>query len=124
MKPGRGIVPGSKKKALPKAAAMAFADFDDAEEKGNQEVAKIFKRTAKDWQAWLAAKHEQREPFLRDTYAHIAKVFAEVASILGREHEMIYRRPGVRGNSDAPVISVVLDVSGSMNMPPSGSITF
>ncbi|HAE37282.1 MAG TPA: hypothetical protein DCG57_01435, partial [Candidatus Riflebacteria bacterium] len=50
---------------------------------------------------------------------NIAKVFAEVASILGREHEMVYRRPGVRGNSDAPVISVVLDVSGSMNLPPS-----
>ncbi|HNX76548.1 MAG TPA: VWA domain-containing protein [Candidatus Rifleibacterium sp.] len=49
---------------------------------------------------------------------NIARVFAQVASILGREHEMVYRRPGVRGNSDAPVISVVLDVSGSMNMPP------
>ena len=50
---------------------------------------------------------------------NIAKVFAEVASILGREHEMVYRRPGIRGNSDAPVISVVIDTSGSMGMPPS-----
>lgn len=49
---------------------------------------------------------------------NIAKVFAQVASILGREHEMVYKRPGIKGNSDAPVISVVLDVSGSMNMPP------
>ncbi|HNS09786.1 MAG TPA: VWA domain-containing protein [Candidatus Ozemobacteraceae bacterium] len=49
---------------------------------------------------------------------NISKVFAQVASILGREHEMVYRRPGVRGNADAPVISIVLDVSGSMNMPP------
>lgn len=49
---------------------------------------------------------------------NISKVFAQVASILGREHEMVYKRPGVRGNADAPVISIVLDVSGSMNMPP------
>jgi len=49
---------------------------------------------------------------------NIGKVFAQVASILGREHEMVYKRPGVRGNADAPVISIVLDVSGSMNMPP------
>jgi len=49
---------------------------------------------------------------------NIAEVFAQTASILGREHELIYRRPGVSGNSDAPVISIVLDVSGSMNLPP------
>ena len=49
---------------------------------------------------------------------NISRVFAQVASILGREHEMVYRRPGIRGNSDAPVISIVLDVSGSMDMPP------
>lgn len=50
---------------------------------------------------------------------NIERVFAQIASMLGREHELVYRRPGVRGNSDAPVINVVLDVSGSMNMPPS-----
>ncbi len=50
---------------------------------------------------------------------NIDKVFAQIASMLGREHELVYRRPGVRGNSDAPVINVVLDVSGSMDMPPS-----
>ncbi|KAF1083148.1 MAG: hypothetical protein GQF41_0915 [Candidatus Rifleibacterium amylolyticum] len=50
---------------------------------------------------------------------NIDKVFAQVASMLGREHELVYRRPGMRGNSDAPVINVVLDVSGSMDMPPS-----
>lgn len=49
---------------------------------------------------------------------NISKVFAQVASILGREHEMVYKRPGIRGNSDAPVISIVLDVSGSMNLSP------
>lgn len=49
---------------------------------------------------------------------NIEMVFTRLASVLGREHEMIYHRPGIRGNSDAPVISIVLDVSGSMNMPP------
>lgn len=49
---------------------------------------------------------------------NISKVFAQVASILGREHEMVYKRPGIRGNSDAPVISIVLDISGSMNNSP------
>lgn len=53
MKPGRGIVPGSKKKAMPAAAVQAFSDFDDAEEEGNKEVAKLFKATARDWQSWL-----------------------------------------------------------------------
>ncbi|MDD3148121.1 MAG: VWA domain-containing protein, partial [Candidatus Riflebacteria bacterium] len=49
---------------------------------------------------------------------NIETVFSRLASVLGREHEMVYQRPGVKGNSDAPVVSIVLDVSGSMNLPP------
>lgn len=49
---------------------------------------------------------------------NIDTVFSRLASVLGREHEMVYRRPGIKGNSDAPVVSIVLDVSGSMNLPP------
>ncbi|MBU1105789.1 MAG: VWA domain-containing protein [Candidatus Riflebacteria bacterium] len=50
--------------------------------------------------------------------SNLSQVFEQMASILGSEHEMVYRRPGIRGNSDAPVISIVLDVSGSMNASP------
>lgn len=49
---------------------------------------------------------------------NLRQVFEQLASILGREHEMVYRRPGIRGNSEDPVISIVLDISGSMNAPP------
>lgn len=50
--------------------------------------------------------------------SNLDQVLEQMASILGSEHEMVYRRPGIRGNSDAPVISIVLDVSGSMDASP------
>ena len=50
--------------------------------------------------------------------SNLSQVFEQMASILGSEHELVYRRPGIRGNSDAPVISIVLDVSGSMDAAP------
>jgi rubrerythrin len=42
------------------ARDMAFSDFDDAEEKGNKEVAAVFKRTARDWQSWVSEVSKKR----------------------------------------------------------------
>jgi len=49
----------------------------------------------------------------------VSSVFGQLNAILGREFEMTYRRPAVTAPSDVPVVCIVQDVSGSMNMPPS-----
>lgn len=49
----------------------------------------------------------------------VGNVFGQLEAILGREFEMTYRRPAVTAPSDVPVVCIVQDVSGSMNMPPS-----
>ncbi|HEY9070914.1 MAG TPA: VWA domain-containing protein [Candidatus Ozemobacteraceae bacterium] len=49
----------------------------------------------------------------------VGSVFGQLEAILGREFEMTYRRPAVTAPSDVPVVCIVQDVSGSMNMPPS-----
>ncbi len=49
----------------------------------------------------------------------VSNVFGQLNAILGREFEMTYRRPAITAPSDVPVVCIVQDVSGSMNMPPS-----
>ncbi|HOY68500.1 MAG TPA: vWA domain-containing protein, partial [Candidatus Ozemobacteraceae bacterium] len=49
----------------------------------------------------------------------VGNVFGQLDAILGREFEMTYRRPAITAPSDVPVVCIVQDVSGSMNMPPS-----
>ncbi|HNV69686.1 MAG TPA: VWA domain-containing protein, partial [Candidatus Ozemobacteraceae bacterium] len=48
----------------------------------------------------------------------VQKVFDQLNGILGRDFELVYRRPGITAPSDVPVVCVMLDRSGSMNMSP------
>ncbi len=50
--------------------------------------------------------------------ANLNQIFAKIASILSREHEMLYKRPEVSGKNTGVAVSIVLDVSGSMDSPP------
>jgi Mg-chelatase subunit ChlD len=49
----------------------------------------------------------------------IATVFDQIRGIVDRDYRITYRRPAKVAPSNTPVITVVLDVSGSMNMAPS-----
>jgi len=48
----------------------------------------------------------------------IATVFDQIRGIVDRDYRITYRRPAKVAPSNTPVITVVLDVSGSMNMSP------
>ena len=45
---------------LPLAALAAIGDMNDAEDEGNKKVAEIFKKTARDWEAWLRSMTGKR----------------------------------------------------------------
>lgn len=53
----------------------------------------------KDWAAWLRAAHEDREPFLRETYERIAEIFAKLEQKSARA--LIIDLRGNGGGTDA-----------------------
>lgn len=48
----------------------------------------------------------------------IASVFDEIRGVVDRDYRITYRRPAKVGPSNTPVLTLVLDVSGSMDMEP------
>ena len=51
----------------------------------------------------------------------IAAVFDQIRGIVDRDYRITYRRPAKVAPSNTPVITIVLDVSGSMNTSPNSS---
>jgi Mg-chelatase subunit ChlD len=52
----------------------------------------------------------------------IADVFAQIGRLVDRDYRITYRRPAKVAASNTPVLTLVLDVSGSMDMDPKNPV--
>lgn len=62
---------------------------------------------------------ESRGNYFRAQADTIRSVFEQIRGLVDRDYRITYLRPAKVGPSNTPVITIVLDVSGSMNMDPS-----